>query len=182
MTRASALALTTAAALAVAPAAAFAGPHPGGAAAEKAAVYRATAPFQLHANGVRAGYKPDQYCVFDRAGGTGALGYPHFNHALTGSTDPAKPTALYYEDDRRGGKRLVGVQWTVHDRDQNPATDDDRPSMFGVPFKGPNRGNFPGQPVHYVLHLWLWKKNPQGEFATYNPTVRCLPGTTRPTP
>ncbi|MEK9518609.1 hypothetical protein MIU24_04190 [Streptomyces venezuelae] len=180
MARTLALFLAGATALAVTPA--VAAPEPGGAAAAKAVTYRATAPYQQHETGVRAGYKPDQYCVLDRANGTGALGYPHFNHAHDNSTDPAKPTALFYEDDGKGGRRLVAVQWMVYDRDQNLKTDDDRPSMFGVPFKGPNRGNFPGQPVHYALHLWLWKKNPQGEFTTYNPVVHCLPGTTRPQP
>ncbi|MFF9150464.1 hypothetical protein ACF1BN_37060 [Streptomyces sp. NPDC014861] len=186
MARTLALVLAGAAVFTVAPAmpdpGAGAESRAGRAAAEKAVTYRATAPFQQHEKAVRAGYKPDQYCVTDRVGDSGALGYPHFNHAHDNSTDPEKPTALYYEDDVRGGKRLVGMQWTVYDRDQDLRTDDDRPRMFGVPFKGPNRGNFPGQPVHYVLHLWLWKKNPKGEFTTYNPRVTCLPGTTRPQP
>ncbi|MFB7463579.1 hypothetical protein ACFCZ1_08735 [Streptomyces sp. NPDC056224] len=152
---------------------------PGDAAAATAATYEATAAYQLHANAVRAGYVPDKYCVVNRAG-QGALGYPHFNHAYDNSLDPAKPAALFYEDDGRGGKRLVGVQWLVYDRDQNTATDDDRPTLFDTPFTGPRPGNFPGQPVHYALHLWLWKKNPLGRYETYNPKVACLPGTTRP--
>ncbi|MFF5449440.1 hypothetical protein [Streptomyces sp. NPDC012888] len=156
------------------------GSETGRALAERSRTYRATAPYLLHANAVKAGYVPDKYCVYDRTAGTGALGYPHFNHKLDGSTDPAKPTALFYEDDKRGGKRLVGVQWVVFDRDQDPTTTDDRPSLFGTPFKGPLKGNFPGQPLHYALHLWLWKKNPKGEFTTFNPAVTCLPGTTRP--
>ncbi|WP_374776368.1 hypothetical protein OG756_29985 [Streptomyces sp. NBC_01310] len=154
----------------------------GRALADRAIVYAATAPYQVHGKAVAAGYVPDTYCVYDRVGGTGALGYPHFNHAYDNSVDPAKPAALYYEDDGRGGKRLVGVQWLVYDRDQKLTTDDDRPTMFGTAFKGPKPGNFPGQPVHYALHLWLWKKNPSGLYATFNPAVRCLPGTTRPTP
>ncbi|RSS84073.1 hypothetical protein [Streptomyces sp. WAC06614] len=149
-------------------------------AAQRAAVYRATARYLRHADGVKAGYVPDKYCV-ERAG-QGALGYPHFNHALDNSLDPAKPAALFYEDDGRGGKRLVGVQWLVYDRDQDLTTTDDRPSLFGTPFKGPQRGNFPGQPIHYALHLWLWKKNPKGVYETFNTAVRCLPGTTRPKP
>ncbi|MFF4319318.1 hypothetical protein [Streptomyces sp. NPDC001568] len=150
------------------------------AAADRAATYRATAPFQRHASAVKAGYVPDKYCV-ERAG-AGALGYPHFNHGHDNSVDPAKPAALFYEDDGRGGKRLIGVQWTVFDRDQDVTTDDDRPKLFGIPFKGPQRGNFPGQPVHYALHMWLWKKNPAGTFETFNRAVTCLPGTTRPKP
>ncbi len=192
MARRLALALTAAASLTLAavtaPAASSTSAGPGIAAgtgralADRAVAYAATAPYHVHFKGVEAGYVPDKYCVFDRAGGSGALGYPHFNHAYDNSVDPAKPAALYYEDDGRGGKRLVGVQWLVYDRDQKLTTDDDRPTMFGTAFKGPKPGNFPGQPVHYALHLWLWKKNPDGLFATFNPAVRCLPGTTRPTP
>ncbi|MFD9408074.1 hypothetical protein ACFWBN_13800 [Streptomyces sp. NPDC059989] len=181
MVRTLALVLTTAASLALAPALpAAAHGDPGRAAADRALTYRATARYQQHDNAVRDGYVPDKYCVTDRATGSGSLGYPHFNHAYDNSLDPAKPAALYYEDDGQGGKRLVGVQWLVYDRDQKLETDDDRPSLFGVPFKGPRPGNFRGQPIHYALHLWLWKKNPRGLFETYNPAVTCLPGTTRP--
>ncbi|MFC9292912.1 hypothetical protein ACFTWH_05895 [Streptomyces sp. NPDC057011] len=180
MVRSLALVLTTAASLALAPAATPAShDDPGRAAADRALTYRATARYQQHDNAVRDGYVPDKYCVADRAG-SGALGYPHFNHAYDNSLDPAKPAALFYEDDGHGGKRLVGVQWLVYDRDQNLATDDDRPALLGVPFTGPRPGNFRGQPIHYALHLWLWKKNPRGEFETFNPAVKCLPGTTRP--
>ncbi|MFD3696308.1 hypothetical protein ACFWUZ_09115 [Streptomyces sp. NPDC058646] len=181
-TAAAALALAAATAVTHAPAAAAGPDRHRPAAADRAVTYRATAPYLLHANAVKAGYVPDKYCVVDRTGGTGALGYPHFNHTHDNSVDPAVPAALYYEDDGRGGKRLAGVQWLVYDRDQDTRTDDDRPSLFGRPFKGPQRGNFPGQPVHYALHLWLWKANPLGAHATFNPAVKCLPGTTRPQP
>ncbi|MGW6822505.1 hypothetical protein [Streptomyces sp. NPDC055005] len=173
------LALTAAAGPTVASAAS--GADTGRAAADRAVTYRATAPFLRHAGGVKAGYVPDKYCVADPAG-TGALGYPHFNHAYDNSVDPAKPAALYYEDDGRGGKRLTGVQWLVYDKDQDLTTDGDRPKLFGRSFTGPLRGHFPGQPVHYALHMWLWKENPKGTYETYNPAVTCLPGTTRPKP
>ncbi|MEV7521468.1 hypothetical protein [Streptomyces sp. NPDC091371] len=185
MLRSFALVLTTAASLALpalaSPASAASDTDLGRAAAARALVYRATARFHQHSEAVRAGYVPDKYCVANRQG-QGAIGYPHFNHAYDNSVDPAKPAALYYEDDGHGGKRLAGVQWVVFDRDGNPATDDDRPTMFGTSFKGPQRGNFPGQPVHYALHLWLWKHNPLGAYETFNSAVRCLPGTTRPAP
>lgn len=188
MARPLALVLTAAASLCLAAAsppdpAAHAGPGAatGRAMSERAVTYAATAPYQRHERAVADGYVPDKYCVVNPAG-RGAIGYPHFNHAYDNSVDPAKPAALYYEDDGHGGKRLAGVQWVVFDRDQNTATDDDRPMLFGRAFKGPQRGNFPGQPIHYALHLWLWKKNPDGIFETFNPAVTCLPGTTRPKP
>ncbi|MDJ0382596.1 hypothetical protein [Streptomyces sp. G-G2] len=185
MVRSSALTLAAAATLAVAavaaPPASATRADPGRARADRALTYRATARYQRHDAAVRAGYVPDRYCVQDPAG-SGALGYPHFRHAYDNSLDPAKPAALFYEDDGHGGKRLLGVQWVVYDRDQDVRTDDDRPTLLGQHFTGPHRGHFPGQPVHYALHLWLWKDNPDGAFQTYNPAVTCRPGTTRPKP
>jgi len=70
-------------------------------------------------------------------------------------------------------RRLVAVEWIVVDKDQDLTTDDDRPSLFGVPFNGPMLGHEPGMPIHYDLHAWVWKKNPNGMFARWNPTVTC---------
>ncbi|MEU9377156.1 hypothetical protein AB0D94_25725 [Streptomyces sp. NPDC048255] len=189
-----ALALTAAAALTLSAAPAGATPTPpappggrghGGPGAHPAALADltraalASARYLRERTATAAGYVPDQYCVTDPASG-GALGYPHFNHAYDDSLDPAKPAALLYEDDASGRRRLVALEWVVMDRDGKPETDDDRPSLFGQPFKGPIPGRFKGQKTHYALHVWLWKPNPAGMFATFNPDVRCLPGTTRP--
>lgn len=196
----SALALAAAAALTLpaAPAAA----HPGPNAGRHTGPYAHTGPYSGPRTGLAAatgltraalassrylrepaataaGYVPDRYCVADPAGG-GAVGYPHFNHAHDDSLDPEKPAALLYEDDDTGRRRLVALEWVVTDRDGRVETDDDRPSLFGQPFKGPIPGRFKGQKVHYALHVWLWKPNPAGLFATFNPDLRCRPGTTRP--
>ncbi|MET9701143.1 hypothetical protein ABZY31_30095 [Streptomyces sp. NPDC006529] len=136
-------------------------------------------PYLNERDAAAAGFVPDRYCVA-APDGAGALGYPHFNHANDGSLDPRRPAALIYEDDGHGGRRLVALEWVVNDRDQDPRTDEDRPRLFGQAFKGPLPGRFKGQAVHYALHVWLWKDNPAGRFATYNPKARCLPGTTRP--
>lgn len=172
------LAATAALTLAAAPAAPAA-PAPS---LQLAQAYRASAKYQQHQTGVAAGYVPDKYCVVNPSGGAGALGYPHFNHAYDGSVDPQKPTALLYEGDGAGHWRLAGLEWMVVDRDGRVDTDDDRPSLFGEPFRGPLPARYPGQKVHYSLHLWLWKGNPAGRFEPFNPSVVCRPGTTRPRP
>lgn len=171
------LAATAALALAAAPAA----PAPA-AGVQMAQAYRASAKYLRHQTAVAAGYVPDKYCVVNPSGGAGALGYPHFNHAYDGSVDPQKPTALLYEGDGKGNWRLGGLEWMVVDRDGRMDTDDDRPSLFGQPFRGPLPSRFAGQKVHYSLHLWLWKDNPAGRFEPFNPSVVCRPGTTRPRP
>ncbi|MGW0751996.1 hypothetical protein [Streptomyces sp. NPDC002587] len=121
---------------------------------------------------------PDTYCVSGRAG-AGALGYPHFNHAHGDSPDPEKPTALLYEDDASGRRRLGALEC------HGPGTETSRRTTTAracsrQPFKGPVPGRFKGQKVPYALHVWLCKPNPAGMVATYNPEVRCRPGTTRP--
>jgi hypothetical protein len=34
-------------------------------------------------------------------------------------------------------------------------------------------GHEPGMPVHYDLHVWLYQANPDGVFASWNPSVSC---------
>ena len=87
--------------------------------------------------------------------------------------DPLKPDALLYEpsDD---GPQLVGVEWVVIDDDQDVTTPNDPvPSMFGRTFDGPMLGHGPGMPIHYDLHAYIWKGNPDGVLATWNRNVRC---------
>ncbi|MCJ0874053.1 hypothetical protein [Streptomyces sp. AP-93] len=139
-----------------------------------ATAYRATAPYLDPHAATAAGYVPDAYCVPGKAG-AGGLGYPHFNHAYDDSLDPAKPTALIYVDDARGTRRLAALEWVFTGADRPP-------NLFGAAFNGPIPGKFPGQPPHYKLRVWLWKENPGGRFALYNPDVSCRPGTTRPAP
>lgn len=41
------------------------------------------------------------------------------------------------------------------------------------PFDGPTLGHEPGMPIHHDLHAWVWKHNPAGTFAQFNPRVSC---------
>ncbi len=41
------------------------------------------------------------------------------------------------------------------------------------PFHLTRDGNRYGLPAFYQLHVWLWKRNPNGLFNDWNPTVRC---------
>lgn len=47
------------------------------------------------------------------------------------------------------------------------------PQLFGHPFHLTRDGNRYGLPAFYQLHVWLWKRNPNGLFNDRNPTVRC---------
>jgi hypothetical protein len=137
-----------------------------------AIVRRATARFRDVKRAQAAGYRAAGPCV--AVPGQGAMGVHYVNPALM--ADPAvrlrRPEALLYAP-HKGRMKLVGVEYVRADEDGDVETDDDRPSVFGRGFDGPMAGHGPGEPVHYDLHVWAWRKNPRGTFAPFNPRVRC---------
>jgi hypothetical protein len=101
------------------------------------------------------------------------MGIHYINFAQIGQMDPLKPDALLYKPSG-DGLRLVGVEWIAIDADQDVTTDNNPvPSLFGQRFDGPMEGHFPGNPVHYDLHAYIWQANPDGVFSTWNRNVRC---------
>jgi hypothetical protein len=139
--------------------------------ATKASSARYHSPKQARA----AGYVPGSPC--EEIAGLGGMGFHYVNPALI--ADPAvaatDPEILLYAPKRNGKLKLVGLEYFKVDADQNLTTDDDRPSLFGQPFDGPMLGHGPGMPIHYDLHVWLWRANPSGLFAPWNPAVSCTP-------
>ena len=100
----------------------------------------------------------------------GAMGIHFVNLTLQGPPDPLKPNVLIYEP-VDGKLELVAAEWLV------PVTvAKERPVLFGQPFQGPMEGHEPLIPqgfVHYDLHAWLFKDNPNGMFSPTNPDVTC---------
>jgi hypothetical protein len=136
-----------------------------------AAVRRATAPYKDVRRARQAGYVGSAECVSSPEGG---MGFHYAHPGLSGDRrfDIRRPEILVYEK-RDGRMRLVAVEYFRADADQDLSTDDDRPHLFGRPFDGPMEGHEPGMPIHYDLHAWVWKKNPQGVFEQWNPRVHC---------
>jgi hypothetical protein len=101
----------------------------------------------------------------------GAMGVHFANLTIRGAPDPMKPNVLVYEP--VGNKlELVAVEWLV------PLTPEttEKPKLFGQEFQGPMEGHEPLIPqgfVHYDLHVWLFKDNPNGMFSPTNPNVSC---------
>ena len=127
-----------------------------------------------------AGYAPASPCEMTptSAGASwwaGAMGVHFVNNALMkpGPLNPMKPPILVYLPTAGGGFQLVAAEYFKPDADQNVKTDGDRPTLFGRAFDGPMLGHGPGMPIHYDLHVWLWKHNPSGLFAPFNPDASC---------
>ncbi len=135
------------------------------------ALKQVTAAYHNEALAVAGGYKTTDHCVASEQGG---MGY-HYTKLewIDEFVDRSQPEILLYAPGEKGTRKLIGVEYFKVDADQNVDTDDDRPSLFGQPFDGPMPGHEPGMPIHYDLHVWLWRNNPDGIFAQFNPRVSC---------
>jgi hypothetical protein len=100
----------------------------------------------------------------------GAMGYHYFNKALIDDlvVDPLKPEGLVYESLPNGELKLVSVEYVVPGANSNPPGVSQPPSVLGMPMHilVPAVG-------FYIHHAWVWKHNPAGMFADWNPEVTC---------
>lgn len=98
----------------------------------------------------------------------GAQGIHYGNPDLLfdgGALDPTRPEVLQYEPTRNGGKRLVGVEFIILESDL--PGDSPAPELFG------QHMHFNAPAGLWALHVWLWRHNPSGMFADWNPKVSC---------
>lgn len=123
------------------------------------AVKQATAPFHDFEAGMAAGwFVPATDCVEH-------MGFHYLNPDLLGdggALDPLQPEVLLYEPRGDGTLHLVAVEYLVLLDDAATA-----PSLFGRTFY---RNDPDGV---WMLHVWIWKPNPDGTFANFNPSVSC---------
>lgn len=104
----------------------------------------------------------------------GAMGLHYANAVLVGdgTLDANRPEVLVYEPLRNGKMRLVAVEYLVVAEAWdavNPAP----PVLEGQLFHYEDSPNRYGLPAFYALHVWAWKDNPDGMFASWNPRVSC---------
>ena len=147
-------------------------------AAELEAIREALAKYKDPYVAVRDLYLSTVGCVhYDGMKMPGHMEYPkggmgiHFvNLTVQGPLDPKKPNVLIYEP-VDGKLELVAAEWLVP-----VSVAKERPVLLGQPFQGPMEGHEPLIPqefVHYDLHAWLFKDNPNGMFSPTNPDVTC---------
>lgn len=97
----------------------------------------------------------------------GGMGFHYANPEFLfdeGRVDLMEPEALMFEPGPGGQMKLVGMEYIVFLDDW---TSSDPPELLGQPFHV-----HPDLPI-WKLHLWLWKDNPNGMFADWNPRVSC---------
>lgn len=130
-----------------------------------AAVRRATEKFHDLAAAGEAGY-PTQIpaCIADST--RGGMGHHMIDRTRYDETlEVERPEMLLYAPLRDGKFELVAVEYVVPYRSV-PATAE-APRLFGQAFKRYDNLNY------WALHVWVWRRNPSGLFADWNPTVKC---------
>ncbi len=123
----------------------------------------------------------------------GAMGIHYVRMDLLGITAPPnprvngtgvhldflQPAILIYEPQANGGLELVAVENLAFEAAWTAAGNSAPPSFHGVPFD--HMRDDPSTEVdeahkfepHFDRHVWLYRDNPRGVFASFNPNVSC---------
>jgi hypothetical protein len=94
-------------------------------------------------------------------------------------TDFLEPAVLIYEPQADGSLELVAVENLVFARAWADAGNATPPTFHGVPFDtmvddaGTALDEAHNFEPHHDRHVWLYRENPNGVFAQYNPDVSC---------
>ena len=104
----------------------------------------------------------------------GAMGLHYANAVLVGdgTLQANRPEVLVYEPLRNGELQLVAVEYLVV-AEAWDAVNPTPPVLEGQLFHYEGSPNRYGLPPFYALHVWAWKRNPEGMFASWNPRVSC---------
>ena len=134
----------------------------------------ATAAYHDLQTAIDAGYTVELPQTAAYGGGTciangaeGAMGIHMLSPGrLDGTLDVTEPEALLYERRNDGTFKLTGVEYVVAGGAQ--------PELFGQAFSDTNLGRYGSPDVNvWTLHAWVWKPNPSGVLASWNPSVSC---------
>lgn len=127
---------------------------------------RVTAPFHDFNVASHAGWKTQITPCMTDPGGAGGMGFHYGNTDLiNGTASVDKPQLLLYEPESNGRLRLVAVEYIIPyafvPRSATP------PRLFNQDFQQVDAFQLWG------LHAWVWRDNPSGIFAPWNPQVNC---------
>lgn len=135
----------------------------------------------------------DTASMMGRPASLGAMGIHFFRPDLLGITAPPSPrvngtgthtdfrtpSILIYEPQADGSLRLVAVENLVFKASWRAAGHTAPPSFHGVPYD--SMVDDPATSIdeahmfepHFDRHVWIYRDNPNGVFAQFNPAVTC---------
>lgn len=163
------------------------------------AVKKATERFRDVKVALAEGYIRDPFDLCDtaemmgRAASLGAMGIHYFKPDVLGVTGPPnprvsgtgihtdflKPSILIYEPQADGSLALVAVENLAFEGAWKAAGNSAPPSFHGVAYN--YMADDPATETdeahqfapHYDRHVWIYRENPNGVFAPFNPNVTC---------
>ena len=136
-----------------------------------ATIRQATAQYHRVDAALADGYVLGSPCEAVPGGG---IGIHYRKSALFDAVvDPSQPELLVYEPQQNGDLQLVAVAFVVRAAQWDVANS--RPPMLGDQvFEDKRVPDWSSPPFPtYELHVWVWKHNPSGMYATTNPAVSC---------
>lgn len=164
-----------------------------------ATIRAATERFQNVEVALAEGYvrDPTDMCdtaeMMGRPAEYGAMGIHFFRPDLLGITAPpnprvdgngthtdfSRPAILIYEPRADGSLELVAIENLVFQTAWRAAGNRERPSIHGRAWD--RMQDDPATPIdeahgfepHYDQHVWLYRDNPRGLYAQFNPNVSC---------
>ena len=135
----------------------------------------------------------DTASMMGRPATLGAMGVHYFRPDLLGITSPPSPlvdgvgthtdfrtpSILLYEPQRDGSLKLVAVENLVFARSWRESAGTAPPTFHGVPYDTmiddpttePDEAHLFAP--HFDRHVWIYRDNPNGIFAPFNPAVTC---------
>jgi hypothetical protein len=172
---------------------------PGAAEPDLAAVKKATERFRDVKVALAEGYIRDPFDLCDtaemmgRPKELGAMGVHYFRPDVLGITGPPNPkvsgtgihtdflapSILIYEPQENGSLELVAVENLAFAEAWKAAGKTSPPTFHGVEYN--YMADDPATPAddahqfapHYDRHVWIYRENPSGVFAPFNPAVSC---------
>jgi len=164
-----------------------------------AAVRKATERFRDVKVALAEGYIRDPFDLCDtaemmgRPGSLGAMGVHYFKPEVLGITAPPNPkvngtgihtdfltpSILIYEPQANGSLELVAVENLAFEAAWKAAGNAAPPSFHGVAYNymadDPKTAADEAHQFapHFDRHVWIYRENPSGVFAPFNPKVSC---------
>jgi len=131
---------------------------------------RATERFNRLGEAQAEGYAIFGGCFSDSV--QGGMGQHYANNALIADSAISlkSPELLLYETDADGRQRLVAVEYIVFVDEWQAKGHTAPPRLFNTDFH--INPTLLAKPF-YLLHAWVWKQNPSGLLADWNPRVTC---------
>ena len=136
----------------------------------------------------------DTSAMMGRPAKLGAMGVHYFRPDLLGITAPPnprvdgtgthtdfnQPAILIYEPQADGSMALVAVENLVFKKSWEAGGNSKPPSFHGVPYDHmfddaatPDVDEAHNFEPHFDRHVWIYRDNPNGVFAQFNPNVTC---------